>query len=240
MCYLYPSIVELVICLITTSQLEGQISLINYIKEIAEILVAVATVIAFIVGGMWSYKLFVKKRLKYPRANITHKILHKPIPSGKVLLHVTTVISNTGDVLLSLISGTTRIQQMLPLSQEVLNGISEGKDPVCEQETEIEWPLLMDRDSDWKEREFEIEPGEEDQIVYDFIIDANVQTVVVYSYLKNVSKGSRDIGWSLTTVYDLKVKKVVHIGKATRKEDNNGTETNQRTETTETKTETKA
>ena len=154
--------------------------------------------------------LFVKKRQKFPRANITHKISHIPISNNKVPLRVTAMIYNKGDVLISLHSGTTRVQQVLPLSQDMINDINKDKDLVPKGMTEIEWPLIgKDRDSNWKKGEFEIEPGEKDQIPYDFIIDADIETVVVYSHFRNVKKKrSRNIGWDLTTVYDLKGKKL--------------------------------
>jgi hypothetical protein len=180
----------------------------NFIKDIAEVLQAIATVIALMLGGAWSYMLFVKKRQKFPRANITHKIFHKPISTDKVLLNVTAEISNTGDVLLSLLSGTTRVQQVLPLSPEILKTINEGKNPIPEKEREVKWPLIDEKESDLKKEKIEIEPGEKDQIVYDFIIDDDIETVVVYSYFANIRKRSRDIGWDLTTVYDLKGKQL--------------------------------
>ncbi|MCK4225153.1 MAG: hypothetical protein KAX39_08220, partial [candidate division Zixibacteria bacterium] len=182
------------------------LSWMNFVKDIGEALQPIAIVIALILGGAWSYMLFIKNRQKFPRANITHKISHKPISNNKVLLNVAAEISNTGDVLLSLLAGTTRVQQVLPLLPEMLNTINEGKDPVSEETTEIEWPLIKEKEKNWKKREFEIEPGEKDQIMYDFIIDYDIETVVVYSHFKNVKKGSRNIGWELTTVYDLKGK----------------------------------
>lgn len=176
------------------------------LKDIADIMQAFATVIALLIGGIWSYMLFVKKRQRYPRASITHQISHRPMSNSKIILNVTTIISNTGDVLLSLVSGLTRVQQMLPLSTEILKSIDERKDPVPDGKTEIEWPLISERLSKWEKEEFEIEPGEKDQIYYDFIFDADIQTVSVYSYFKNVRKHERDIGWGLTTIYDLKDK----------------------------------
>jgi hypothetical protein len=164
---------------------------------------ACATVIAIIVGGVWSYMLFVQKRQRYPRANIEHRITHRSIPDNKLLLHVAVTVRNTGDVLLSLVSGQTRIQQILPLSLELLDPISKGRDPVKAGDREILWPLIKLRKQKWREQECEIEPGESDEFHYDFILDAEVQTIEVYSYFKNAKKPGREIGWGWTTIYDL-------------------------------------
>ncbi len=175
-------------------------SMLKEIKDIADILQSFATVIAIVVGGIWSYIFFVRKRIKYPRASINHQILHKPISNGKVLLNVATFISNTGDVILSLASVTIRVLQMLPLpSQEIVNKVNEGEDPVLKGMLEIEWGLIKERNADLT---LELEPGEEDQIYSDFIIDDYVQTVAVYSFFENVKK--RGVGWGFTTVYSLK------------------------------------
>jgi hypothetical protein len=177
----------------------------NTVKDLFDIAQALATVIAIGVGGAWSYLLFVRTRQKYPRAKLEHKITHRNIPDGKILLHVGVTISNEGDVLLSLISTQTRIQKVLPVADHILDSIKKGEDPVEEGKTEIEWPLIgSSRKSEWEEGQREIEPGESDELIYDFIIDSGIQTVEVYTYVKNASKKQREIGWPLTTIYDIR------------------------------------
>jgi hypothetical protein len=41
-------------------------------------------------------------------------------------------------------------------------------------------------------------------VVWDFILDGDLDTILVYSYYRNVQKRNRDIGWGLTTLYDLR------------------------------------
>lgn len=52
--------------------------------------------------------------------------------------------------------------------------------------------------------ELEIEPGESDHVYFDCIINSEPEVIEVYSYFKNIKKHWRDIGWPLTTVYDLR------------------------------------
>ena len=176
---------------------------ISKLKDITDIIAAIATVVAILVGGFWSYTLFVRKRQKYPRANITHRVTPRPMTNSQLLLNVAVTISNPGEVLLSLVSGEIRIQQILPPPSELLNSINQGHDPVEEGQTEVQWPLIASRKSKWEKGKLEIEPGESDQLQYDFILDAKVQTIQVYSYLRNAKKRRREIGWGLTTIYDL-------------------------------------
>jgi hypothetical protein len=164
---------------------------------------SVATMLALLVGGLWTYLLFVRKRQKYPRARLRHRITHRDIGLDKVLLHVDVMVSNTGDVLVSLVELVTRVQQVLPLPDRVSDNILAGKDPVKRGTSEVEWDELHSHKLKWKQGECEIEPGDSQQISHDFILDAEMQTVEVYSHVTNESKRPRRLGWDLTTLYDL-------------------------------------
>lgn len=172
-------------------------------KEIADLIEAILTSVGIIVAGIWSYLLFIKRRQKYPRAVVEHYISHRRIDDNAILLVVDSKVTNIGDVLLSLTSAETRIQQILPLDAEMLQAIGQGKPIVQEDDTEAVWPLIHSKKSNWTRRDFQIEPGESDHIRYDFILVHGVQTIEVYTYIDNESIRSRKIGWSTTTLYDL-------------------------------------
>ncbi len=172
-------------------------------KEVLEVANHVVSVLAVLFGGFWGYLLFVKRRQKYPRANLVHHITHRPFGGGKTLLQVSVTISNTGEVLLSLVSAEMRVQQLLPPTPNVAGCLERGEDPVPDGDTEVQWPLLKERKTDWTVGEFEIEPGESDQICYDFFVDSDVTSVEVYSYLTNARKRQREIGWHVTSTYNL-------------------------------------
>lgn len=111
--------------------------------------VDLATITAIVVGGIWAYLLFVRRRQKYPRAALTHHIVHRRIshdelPDDKVLLRVGLVIENPGEVLLSLISGETRVQQIEPWPEWFLEKVKNGEDPVEKEQTEVNWPYAAE------------------------------------------------------------------------------------------------
>jgi len=87
------------------------------IKLIFSLLESFFKIAAILFGGYWSYMLFIKKRQKYPRACISHKLDQYSITDGKKLLHLTLNVQNCGEVLLSLIGGEVRLFQMLPVNQ---------------------------------------------------------------------------------------------------------------------------
>jgi hypothetical protein len=173
------------------------------VASLSEIVLAVAQTFAIIVGGIWTWLLFVKKRLQYPRAKVEHYITNRLITEDKALVQVTVMVSNTGDVLLTLISAETWVQKVMPLSDKLLVSIGNGEDPVKQGKTEIEWPLIEDRQEQWERGNCQIEPGENEKFFYDYIVDRKVETIRVYSYFKNTTQRKREIGWSLATIYEL-------------------------------------
>jgi len=65
--------------------------------------------------------------------------------------------------------------QGLPLSWQPV------KDPVPKGQSEVPGPLLGKRCTEWDRGKHEIEPGEVEQTEYDFVLDATLQTVEVYT-----------------------------------------------------------
>jgi hypothetical protein len=92
---------------------------------------------------------------------------------------------------------------MLPAPPEFLDAVRQGEDPVDAGSTEYLWPSLGERRTNWEASPRELEPGEVEEIHYDFAIDSEAETIEVYSYFKNSEKRGREIGWSLTTLCDL-------------------------------------
>jgi len=171
------------------------------------IIQSLVVVTGVVIGGWWTWFLFIKNRQKYPRANINHEIVHVRLSKEKTLLRVTVNVSNIGSVIISLIKCDIRICQILPLNKEtqsVTAGyVREDKNGCLD--SEIEWFLLRDLERECKKGECEIEPGESEKIYFDFIIDSNIETVSIYSHFTNaVKKDKSNLGWSLTTIYNLK------------------------------------
>ena len=154
-------------------------------------------------GGAWTVGLFWNRRGRYPRASVEHLVTHKPLGGGKRLLHVGVRVCNIGEVLIVVERSETRIQRVLPVPTEVADSIKRGRDPVQEGETEVEWPPVGSHDKVYGKGDCEIEPDESQDINHDFIVDTEVQTVVVYSYVMNEKKRDRTLTWNLTTLYDL-------------------------------------
>ncbi|MDP9474182.1 MAG: hypothetical protein M3R38_00500 [Actinomycetota bacterium] len=170
--------------------------------EISANLAPLATTLALLIGGYWTWRLYRLNRQSYPRAQLSHRIMHRFISDKKVLLRVDLVIENQGNVLLPLRCVETWVQQMQPWTDDFLELVQKG-DPVEEDGTEVKWTLIADREKRFAKRAEEIEPGERDEIHFDFVIDGKPETVLIYTYLENHAKRRRTVGWRVSSVYDL-------------------------------------
>jgi hypothetical protein len=181
---------------------------------------AIATIFAIIVGGIWTYMLFIEQRQGYARLNIEHHVTHVSLPEHRILLVVDVIRSNVGSVRVPLTSGDLRIygfeQQALNdgvISQ--LNGSQNGID-----ETNVLWEvqaelptaappppdisseILAKLRKTWKPpNQFVVEPGESDQLHYEFILSDDAP-LLVYTYFKNPTITDQEIGWTTKSLYD--------------------------------------
>jgi len=183
---------------------ESTQGILSNIQDISGIILDIATVIALLVGGIWTYLLFVKQRLSYPRINITLKVDHIPVTESHNLVYVEIQHDNKGSILFSAEKAELRLRQVIPLDKTISEEILLGKDPLSNEETVVEWPLLYQRN--WKfskDNPFEIEPNEKDSIFADFFLTNEVSCVQLYFYITNVKKKGKSIGWTATKTYKI-------------------------------------
>ncbi len=172
-------------------------------KELSEVVKNYATCVAYIIGGFWVYLAFIRKREKYPRVEVSHRIINKRVNGDKILLKVVVDIKNKGATVVCLEKRLVRVQKMIPWPKERLEKIDTSDTRTNQESAEVEWPLLGEVDLSGKGHQHEIEPGERDEFHADFLIDSEIKSVIIYSYLKNLKKYRREIGWNKTTVYNI-------------------------------------
>ena len=170
-----------------------------FLEGFLPIAVDLLTILALVFAGLWFYQ----RRERLPRAVLGHELYSAKLPgSGGWLLHVSVTVENRGNVLVTLKQGLTRVQQIDPVGESVLEALEAGRDPVPEGESEVPWLELGQRDYPTKEHPVTIEPGERDQIAYDFFLPAETKTVEIYTHYPN-PRTEGESGWQLTTVYEL-------------------------------------
>jgi len=156
------------------------------LKALSDILQSLITILAILVSGIWGYWLFVQNRQRFPRARLLHNVFCHDLPGNKRLVHVTVTIRNLGNILIRLESGETRLQQVKPFPSRFLQAVKEGKDPVGQSQTEIDyWPMLNCHEIFLPRDTWEIEPGESQEIHHDFVIDRDVEFISLYNIFAN-------------------------------------------------------
>ena len=173
------------------------------IEQLAGAIESGATVVALLVGGVWSYRLFVKNRLDKPRAETEHNVIVKKIGTNHLLVHVGLIVKNQSQVIMKITSGEVRLVSILPLADKIITKLHNGEKTLRSSETEVVWPEKQVIEFDWSEVPRVIEPQEKDTFHFDFFAKQPLCTFQVYSYIENISVRRRKIGWNTTTFHDV-------------------------------------
>lgn len=139
------------------------------IRNIAQTIQSVVTSIGIIIAGIW----FIRKRQQFPRANLTHKIIHKELDIDKntLLVHVTVTIQNIGNVLINVDHAEIRVHWVAPLTQELDENIIKSEN---NRDLEIVFPLIDSKElKRTNNNTINVEPGETHDIDCDFILKKN-------------------------------------------------------------------
>lgn len=180
------------------------------VKDIVESVKAIVTTIAIIVGGIWTYTLFIKERKHLPHANIEQKVSHLELSEHTNLLRVIAKLTNTGSSRLLSGKSIIRIQQILPVPSSCPKQGLCAKEEVTSALREIKrkgdrfsWPLIAEREHSLR-IPLDIEPGEEDFIEYEFVVPTGIKVVRIYSYFRNDQKAKSDneVGWAISSHYN--------------------------------------
>jgi hypothetical protein len=168
---------------------------VQFLRDWAAIAQSIVTILAIIAGAAW----FMRRRQRFPRANVTQTFTHW-YAKDVLVVHAAIKVANVGNVVLRLRECSLRIMHLLPATDDVIFAMrtSTNTNPVGE----VEWPIVAKQQLNWKGREREIEPGETDEILIDLTISGCYEIVLISTYMRNLSK-SKDIGWIATTIYDV-------------------------------------
>lgn len=168
-------------------------------ESLINIVESIAVIVAIIIGGLWALKLFFTKREKYPKANLSNEITHLAIDNEKILLRVIVKLENQGDVLIILSSICIRILQINPWPHEFIAKIKKGEEVIAKDETEYSWPYIEEREINLKS--ISIEPNENEEIPFNFILDRETKSIQVYTFIEN--KMRKPLGWQLNKYYQI-------------------------------------
>jgi hypothetical protein len=178
-------------------------------KDLMAGIQSVATVIALLAGGWWTYQIFVLERETSPHANVTQVVTGKLISQKWYWIQISITAQNTGKSLVQFDDADIRVQQINPVPSNVEESIKNKKDPVEIPDLYIPWKGLCRY---FRPYSIKLEAGESDTTEVEFLIPAWLKTVRIYTYLENTTdysgwlfwRKSNNYGWHTVTLYDLK------------------------------------
>ncbi|MCA9999804.1 MAG: hypothetical protein KDE56_28775 [Anaerolineales bacterium] len=168
---------------------------------IAEVAAHLATVTAVIVGGIWTWLLFVQRRQRFPRALVRHELTCHAINDEYWLVGLAVILQNAGDVLLSLRAWQVALQQALPPAAELEHFMARGDDTLLHGAHIIEWEPIWQINEQAASDRFELEPGESHQFHYVVVVRRNIRVVAVDTLFLNIAKKRRSLTWRQTSLH---------------------------------------
>ncbi len=157
--------------------------------------VAIAIAAAFAVFKLQIFRVFA------PHLTITQRVSHRRIGESYVHIDVSTRLENSSKIKMELRSGFFHIQQIAPIADRDIEDLY--SEVFIDNEAEdILWPVLDIVHRSWDGGVLIIEPGESHQEVCEFIVNARVESVLIYSYFFNPYSVTPR-GWHSTTIRDI-------------------------------------
>ena len=173
------------------------------LSDAASTVLSGVTILAVVIGGYWTYMLFVRNRTVYPRAEVSHSIMHWDIDEDKYLLRIDVTVKNLGEVLLPIELLRIHIYCMKPWSDKVIATLEGATNATRYGETEAGWERVKSKAVTFPRGDFEIEPNEKDVFSFDYAFPLGDEYLCIYTYLENTKKKRRGIGWGETSYYSL-------------------------------------
>lgn len=176
---------------------------VSFWKDLSGIIQSLLTSAGIIIAGVWTYLLFIRQRLHFPKVKINLSVTDTILPNENRLVHAEIKIENVGSVILCSDYAELRLRQVVPVPKEINTIIEDGKDPVQLGNSEIVWPMLFNREWKWESKCFEIEPGEPDSLHADYIIPEDIKVIEFYCFIANAKKKRHGLGWAVTQLHEL-------------------------------------
>ena len=179
------------------------------VKLVSDVASNVVTIAGVLIGAGWAYWAFVRERTRWPKANLELAMSHRTLTSDQTLLHIKVKVHNAGRGLMKLNELRVDVRQVLPLTDETAQEL-QGGSLIATDRGRARWRTSAENQHICRwgagqplPAEPEIEPGENDEFGNDFVVPSTLETVYVYVYLKNVARKGRDLGWTVTSYYDV-------------------------------------
>ena len=166
---------------------------------------SIATLIIISIGGIFAYRKLQIYRDFEPHLTITQNVSHRFIGTKYVHIMVTVTLHNSSKVVIRPTRCYSRLQQISPLPDAYIDNLYEQARG-DEAYDEIKWLTIEEMTIEWQKGQLVIEPNEIHSESFEFIVSADCETILVYTYFNNSEFSSNPHtaeGWATTSVYDI-------------------------------------
>lgn len=152
----------------------------DYVQKV-QIISTVIQSLAIVIGGIWAYFRFRKKREDRAKAVLGLDVEHFGLDENKILVRVKVKVNNVGNVLLKPAKSTITIDKIIPSDSGEYEKIIMERPSIGDSDDTLLWPTIAQREQALSKDRFEIEPNENDEIWSDFIINHGIKLFQVYA-----------------------------------------------------------
>ncbi len=171
-------------------------------SDVTRIVQASVTAVAIAAGGVFAAVKLQVFRDFAPHVTITQAVSHRLIGDSYVHLLLTSTLRNSSKVKVEFRRGYFRLQQISPVTDEEVE-LLYADVFVDRNYRDIQWPTSNVVSRSWHKDELIIEPGEIRQETCEFIVSAEVKSVLIETFFYNLRRPPVPEGWGAVTVYDI-------------------------------------
>ena len=172
------------------------------ILEPARIVQAIVIAVATIMTAYIAQDRLQIFRTFEPHLTIEQQVSHRHIGESYIHIGVTAILRNNSKVKVEVRDASFRLLKIAPTHDDDIENLYDEVF-VSNEFNHIQWELLYNVSRTWVEDEFVIEPNGTHREPFEFIISANIQSILVNTYFHNSSSQNSAESWGATTFYDI-------------------------------------
>lgn len=180
------------------SLIPGIDGILNPARIVQAVVIAVATIMTAYIA---QDRLQIFRTFE-PHLTIEQQVSHRRIGESYTHIGVTAVLRNNSKVKVEVREASFRLAKIAPTHDDDIESLYDEVF-ISNKFSHIQWESLYRASRTWDENEFVIEPNGTHREPFEFIISANIQSVLVYTYFHNSSSQNSVEGWGATTFYDI-------------------------------------
>ena len=187
---------------------------------------AVATVIAIGLGGVFAWRRGYLFRHGQPHITVAHQITSRALNPEYAHIEIMAILRNTSLVKVEARDALFTVQQLAPTNSTDVEDLFSEAFTDGEYYRDMRWVVLDEKRRTWEEGELIVEPGESVAVLFEYVVQAHVQSILITTQFYNVKimgkictkthpreaqprnrfrlwRRSGVKGWSRTTAHDI-------------------------------------